>query len=228
MTKNKFTIFAVLTFSIFLFSCSKDEMKLNDVNDNTNDVYIDGQSAQALPGNLCIDDLFVVRVFQGATNEEKVYYFTTEEQYVSFGNQLGYDFKSHLEFEKEMNQFAEQKGLCEMSEEIDSLPQWYYDYERTAYEKYFKPDASKSFFVVLHKDANGGGSSNVMVSNYAFMPPGWNNCVSSVKFVGIAGGLHVYDKSLYRKRVETVVGLADQIYNLGRGNNKMSSGVRFY
>lgn len=55
-----------------------------------------------------------------------------------------------------------------------------------------------------------------------------NDVIENTNVVYIAGGLHVYDKSLYRKRVETVVGLADQIYNLGRGNNKMSSGVRFY
>jgi hypothetical protein len=76
---------------------------------------------------------------------------------------------------------------------------------------------------------SGAGSSIIMAATYSIMPPGWDNRVSSIDFVGLAGGVRIYNKKFYFKPLGTVFYRGVQHFNLSDDmNDKMSSGVKIF
>ncbi|TNE52777.1 MAG: hypothetical protein EP338_14155 [Bacteroidetes bacterium] len=131
--------------------------------------------------------------------------FTTQEGYVRYGIQNGLKVKEQLAFEKEMREYAEKTGAVKYYEKTGEAPKSYVKYEKEAYKKYFGHAQDKSYITTLYKDYFGGPSWT-MVGYMPFMPPGWNNTVSSYTPVGIYGFTILYDNSFYRNRMATFWG----------------------
>lgn len=251
--KNFYLLKRIHLFSsllILLFSCQKDE----DIVSNTDDInsteisayYIDDVEVSSEDFTNITSDMFLVEVHKPSnglksskgSNSEQIEKraYSSEEKYIEFGNEHGYEFDKQIVFEKIMSNYAENSGAIIEYENTGIKPVWYLEREQFVYDSLFSNTSqlksTASLVVTLFEhhfvQGSGAGASIVMGGTYPVMPPGWNNRVSCVEFIGIGGGVHIYDRTFYRNKVETVVNWGMTHINFPSSlNDKMSSGVRF-
>jgi hypothetical protein len=228
--------------SLFFASCKKEEIASKpEVRSETEMRYylneIEVSEARLIYDE---DHAFVVELrnrpagpnSRSTVNEKRV--FTSKELYVEFGEQNGLKFKEQLEFEKIMQDMATQAGLLDENNETDVIPEWYIEREKVVYDSLFNNNTNHtarmlaSAFVALYDNHDAQGSSIVMVGTYPVMPTGWKDKVSSIKFFGFAGGVHLYKRTFYRSKINTYYDWGLYTINLySSENNKMRSGIRF-
>lgn len=172
------------------------------------DVYLDGKSISEKELQLKDNDNYIYISPKQEKNENIILVeaFSTEDSYVKFGIEHNLYPKEHLAFEKEIRAYAAESGTIDYYEKTGELPKEYKKYEKQIYNKHLgKLPQNKTSVTTLYKDFFGG-SSWVMVNYLPFMPPGWNNTVSSFVPVGLYGVTHLYDRSFYRTRMATLWG----------------------
>jgi len=247
MNNKCFDILGRVLFSSLLllsfFSCQKDEIIPGDNNYiEVSAHFIDDVEVSSMDFTNDALDMLLVEVYKPSkgllksTNSEQIEMraYSSEEKYVEFGNEHGYAFDKQLIFEKLMSSYAENSGAISEYENTGMMPEWYLEREQYVYDSLFSNTSQLKAALVItlfehpFVQGSGAGSSILMAATYAFMPPGWNNRVSCVEFVGVGGGLHIYDKTFYRKKKASIVNWGMKHINLGSGvNDKMSSGIRF-
>ncbi len=230
---------------IFMVSCQKDEINVDTFDDSNSSPisahFIDDVEVSSEDFTNDASDMFLVEVYKPSnglksSNSEQIEKraYSSEEKYIEFGNEHGYEFDKQLVFEKIMSSYAENSGAIIEYENTGVTPVWYLEREQFVYDSLFSNISQLKAALVItlfehhFVQGSGAGSSILMAATYAFMPPGWNNRVSCVEFVGVGGGLHIYDKTFYRKKKATIVNWGMEHINLSSGvNDKMSSGMRF-
>lgn len=243
--KNRILIVMAIVWAVFLFSCQREDNSISKVMDHDknvistyfiDDVPVSKDKFEYLSANMLLVE-FNKKDSGGANGEivERRAY-STEEKYIAFGEQYGLAFEKQLVFEKMMSNYAETSGAVEEFEKTGKVPEWYLKREEFVYDSLFlnkvKQNAAKlNLFTVLYENffiqgSGAVGNSVIMARTLAFMYPGWNDDVSCVDFVGVAGFLVIYDKTFYRKKLGTVVNWGLHHINLSPGlNDKMSSGI---
>jgi len=124
--------------------------------------------------------------------------------------------------------FCEKNKVESEFEKTNTLPKSFVDYQANLYDSLFTKSSLKSTkggINVLFKDYEGGGSM-LMPAQIPFMGAGWDNIVSRIDIVDIASIIHLYDRTFYRNKLETIVGFSGR-YNLTGSNDRMSSGMAF-
>lgn len=237
--------FAIAFGAIIFGSCEKNGIteltnQTDDPNVSTVIYYLDDTQVTDTIDDPGDTGLFIVRLinpennFKSSSNQViETRAYSSEEKYIEFGSRYGYDFRKPLDFEKKMSSFAEESGAIAEYEKTGKVPSWYTEYEKVTYDSIFWASNSSlkstkaSLFVVFFKDFYGQGSSLGMATSWPIMPAGWKDKASSVEFVGLGGGINNFDRSFYRKRLETVINLGMTKINLSASNNRMNSSIRF-
>jgi len=244
-------ILLLLSFITFLsISCQKEEngIKMKDIGSTEkivtyfiNDIEVSDE--EFVIGN---SDMYYVEFHTQTSDlkssssleliENRAY--TSEESYINFGKAYGLKFEESLAFIKIMSSFAEETGVIDEYEESGNVPSWYFERENAVYDSLFGGNVTdfkeaSSLFVTFYEnyfvEGQGAGDAIIMPTTaYPFMPPGWNNRVSCVEFVGlIGGGVHIFDKTFFRQMVQSVVFWGMTHVNLpSYSNDKMSSAMR--
>ncbi len=246
MKNNCFTI--IVLFAIgFLFSCEKetnDVQKNNQTNTQTSNYFIDDVSVSSEEYDDQSSDLLQVFIIKPTNNlkssspdnteiENRAY--SSQEKYIAYGKEIGVDFEKQLAFESIMREYALKTNVEEIYEKTGTIPNWYTAREQFVYDSLFGnllqlKSMQASIAVILFENINSSGENVPMPipGTYTVMPPGWDNRVSSIEFLGAAGTLTVYDKTFYRNKLGTVVGFGIYPINLSYlMNNKMSSCTSF-
>lgn len=247
---KKCNIFANLPTILFVMilsiSCHKETNDLiieNEVNETVS-YYIDDIKVSSDEFVMGKSDMYYIEFHSQKTNlkssspieyiERRAY--TSEDDYINFGETYGLRFRESIEFGKIMSSFAEKTGVITEYEKTGDVPSWYYDREKAVYDSLFGVNEFKdatSLFVTLYEhhfvEGQGAGKSIIMpTTSFPFMPPGWNDRVSCVQFVGfIGGGIHIFDKTFFRSMIQSVIYWGLTHVNLPTySNDKMSSSMR--
>lgn len=245
MKKNSFTI--IVLFAIgFLFSCEKES---NDVQNNeltntqASNYFIDDVPVSLEEYDDQSSDLLQVFVIKPTNNlkssspdnteiENRAY--SSQENYIAYGKEIGVDFEKQLVFETIMREYSQITNVEEIYEKTGEVPTWYTAREQFVYDSLYGVSGLKSMqaslTVFLFENINSSGSKIPMPipGTFTVMPPNWDNRVSSIEFLGAAGTLTVYNKTFYRDKLGTVVGFGIYPINLtSLMDNKMSSCVSF-
>lgn len=251
MKKDSF-ILAFLLSILIIVSCQKeDTSELAVIKQNNTAVsthFIDDILVSEVEFYNNVSEMFLVEVhkpnsnFKSSSNEDEEAIeqraYTSEEKYIEFGKEFGYEFDKQLILEKLMSDYALNSGAIAEFEKTGELPEWYLARELFVYDSLFSENsnlksAQVSLFVTLFENhfvsGVGAGSSVIMTKTLPFMFPGWNNRVSCIEFVGIGGSIVIYDKTFYRDRISTILNWGMTHINLSTGvNDKMSSGILLF
>ncbi len=160
----------------------------------------------------------------------KIWAFTTEANYVAWGDSYGLPVACHLEVGRHLGDYAEQIGAIayyeQTGEELPQFTQYANNYINQMdcngqNSQYRTPSA-------IYKN-HWGGPGAIITTFTPFMYPGWNNTVSRYYTFGIYNGFTVYDKIYYRKRLATLWNWGWNYWRFHYGlswlDNKMSSGI---
>lgn len=245
MKNNCFTIIVLFTIG-FLFSCEKetnDVQKNNQTNTQASNYFIDDVSVSLEEYDDQSSDLLQVFVIKPTNNlkssspdnteiENRAY--SSQEKYIAYGKEIGVDFEKQLAFESIMREYALKTNVEEIYEKTGTIPNWYTAREQFVYDSLFGNTMLKSMLisvgVTMYEDFYTSGDKVIMPSpgTFSIMPPGWDNRVSSIEFIGLGGTLVVYNKKFYFDKIGTIVNLNPDFVNFGtRYNDKMSSCASF-
>lgn len=235
---NKQIWIIAFSFSMFfLFSCEENNINEPDLQIDTklfpvSTYFLDGNEIKAEDIDLSNEDLNII--YLALPLKIELHAFKSKEDYISFGEKYGLKLRESIVFEEMISSIAEKKGIIDMYEKTNKLPDWWDDYEKALLDSIFNYstddyiDTDKSVWVTLFKQSFGGPSS-IMLRTLPAMWPGWNNSVSRVEFFGVGGGLIIYDRTFYRRRLATYVNWGMTTIQLPTGvENKMSSGIKLF
>lgn len=153
--------------------------------------------------------------------------FTTREKYINWGYINKRPVELYLEIEEHLASYAKDNGYIAEYELTGVVSQDYLDYESEYFNKMTNGVNSRAV-TMLHKDF-WGGSSAPMPLTLPVMWPGWNNKVSRYYPLNIWGGMAIYNKAFYRRRMATLWNWGWQSIRfegpLSYLNDKMSSGI---
>ncbi|MBN1184254.1 MAG: hypothetical protein JXB49_18335, partial [Bacteroidales bacterium] len=249
--------FALVCAGMVLFNSCENDDGLSEIDIENQEVaddeststslisyYIDDEKVHANDFDSNLSNIILIEVYRTNSlksdeNELEVEKraYTSEDKYVAFGDANNLKLKELLDFEKIMSSFAETSGVIEEFEKTNVMPQRYLEREVFVYDSLFNETmnqkSSMSIFVTLYEDhyvpGVGSGKCCIMPKFLPFMPPGWNNRVSCVEFVGIGGGAILFGNNFYRDRICTIVNWASDRVNLSYGaDNCMSSGMKIF
>lgn len=241
--RKQFALCLLVGIPLFFASCKKEKITSNPEVQSEPEKYYYLNEKEVSENELTYDEAnsYVVEFrnkptganARGIVNEKRV--FTSKEKYIEFGEKFGFKFKELLEFEKIMQEIANQDGLIEEYDKTGILPQWYVEREKVVYDSLFniypnpKSKQLASAFVALYDNYEAQGSSITMAATWPAMPAGWNNRVSCIQFFGFAGGVNLFDRTFYRSKLTTIYDWGLYKINLAPGiDNKTSSAVRFF
>ncbi|HKM92049.1 MAG TPA: hypothetical protein VJY41_00215 [Prolixibacteraceae bacterium] len=235
-------------------SCEKESLitepfNTNEVQDNvlnnSTSFYIDNEKVQEQGFTKNTSDMFLIEFHKKPDNlksngdepgvEKRAY--SSEDKYVAFGEANGLNLGKLLVFEKMMSSYAETSGAIEENEKTGLMPEWYLEREAFVYDSLFNNELGLksvlTIFTTLYENqyvpGSGAGKCIFMPKQMPFMPPGWNDRVSCVEFVGLGGGIIIFGKSFYRNRLVTIIDWGMTRINLGYGvDNLMRSGIEIF
>lgn len=221
MKKNKFALILGMSACFMWISCSKEERSQSpqildqqisesrsDVDIVAADYLLDGVAVSAGTfeiGNTNYHIDISLEAWPDPSHlKATIRAFTTKNKYIAYGGPL---VQKQLFFEERMQIVADSAGFPENPSDEYSVPAWYVQYGAQLYGSLFSPNLLLG--CNLHKNATGGNPNWYFPSGpYPFMPPGWNNTVSSWAPLCVGCGfftsITVYDKIIWRKNLGVI------------------------
>lgn len=140
----------------------------------------------------------------------KIWAFTSEALYVTWGEVQGLPVACVLEVEEHLKNYALTSGALQHYEQTGEMLPAYEQYATNyIHEMNCGSGGNESFeraLGILYKDAYGG-VPNFGMWGMPFLWSGWNNQVSRISAIGLPSINSVFDKTFYRKRMATLWGI---------------------
>lgn len=195
------------------------------------DYFSDGQPVDMiadLEGKFPVASLVKNPVDQSAVITVRT--FTSEERYLTYGDQNNLKFRETKAFNETIQKYAEVNGLVPMAEAGEQLPDSYYAFEKQQYQTFF--GAFSPGWLRVYDDIIPYGSNKYVMS--PFVPTlgfwffdNWNNKIGCYKRQHLYMVEHLYDKKFFKKHLVTLSGWGTSTVIfwgiLGYCNNKVES-----
>lgn len=247
---KKLTHFLTLLLIILtVFSCSKSDIISESISNkpipdsektnqnksltssqNSYTYFIDNKEVDEAYHNEQVSSELIVRsfLFTSKINDDMpsamtMHSFSDIVLALEFSEKYGLRLDDNLRFEDEAEIIAEEYDVENYFKEHGSVPEKYSVAINELYIEIF--GAPEKIATFLRKGCSGGGlPANGTIW---FMPPGWNNKLSSHEFLGLTGTISLYDKWRFKKFMITIVGGGFTTYCYTTGNTSPPSPFPF-
>lgn len=205
------SLLLLLFFATFGFvGCKKDTFEQTDSVEtliesettNRNMYFLDGAPVSEGVFNLQDDNLFYAytRDVNDHTQIINILAFTSRDSYIQWGESTNNPVEKKFQLEDYVKAYSLENNLYEIYDNTGRVPQRHIDHLNNYYAELF-PEANSSRLLTTIRKNCTSGNTWVISGVTLFMPPGFNNSVTSFEHVAIGGFLNIYDKSLLRKNL---------------------------
>jgi len=229
-----------MLYALYAISCQKSEIiEEVKIGDTTTKFLIDDNYVDSITFLNQSSNMISVQIYKSSddlkstSNNTQIEHraYSSEEKYIGCGRKYGFDFKKQLDFEKIMIKYAKESGAIDEYEKSGEVLDVYNERLKFVYDSIFNDNVSfksvNSLFVTLYEYPtwdSGGGRTVLTTVVLPAMYPGWNNRVSSIEFVGLGGGIHIYNRTFLIEKLTTIINWGFTKINLPYGvDDQMSS-----
>ncbi len=239
----------MLLISLLFVKCSKTDLTTQEQSKDyrsesapifstpTVNYYFNGQIVQAAAIDF-EDSTLNILISKSDGEQVSIYAYTTENDYIKKGNELGLNLTLQLKIEKDLSNYADSIGAIALYDNTGVVDAAY-----TAFETSYLANIPQIEAMLINKSSIGGvwfddiwsgtKPSTIYPSVSALMWFGaWQNRVSSFVPLFFYGTDIIYNKTFFRRRMATITGWGSQTISfnwpwLSSLNNKSKSWLSF-